>query len=1819
MSKLSFRARALDPSKPMPIYLAEELPDLPEYSAINRAVPQMPSGMEKEEESEHHLQRAICTGLIIPTPEVFEATDSEFYEKYYPTDYKMPKQMIHMQPALNLEQDVPDYDMDSADEQWVNTQNKRLDLDPLKFETMMDRLEKSSGQTVVTLNEAKALLKQDDELSIAVYDYWLNKRLKTQHPLILSVKTETRGNTTPNNPYLAFRRRTEKMQTRKNRKNDESSYEKMLKLRRDLSRAVTLLEMIKRREKIKREQLHLGIEIYEKRYQTQDFNGQLLSEFTANATKASRPAFAPIYSNQYSSHHSTLSGSAGAGTSGSGPYHGPSSSSSHYHHHVGGTSSSKRDSESLSSSRKEKRQYKKRKHKIQKERSSGSSATVTGSSAAGLGSAGVGTGGVGGYHHYQYHPAGTGVGGLGGIAAASGASARGDAAVGAGLSSGTVDPALSSDEEELANLQGTTAPEEEYAYAFRRSKLSQYHRPITKGFGDWPWVSKEENGKADLRYRFALTSLRHPRPRCIGFARRRIGRGGRVIIDRVSTDLDDLWSRLDYKIIESETTPAAAVAMEPEEESIVIPVPSSAGSAALTAPTATATSTSTTVISQMERKWNELESALAANSGGVKRTRQLVIKEETDMDDLFMANFGLARRIKTDGLSEEVEVKQEKCSDERTSAVAAGGTSSSTFVISSNSGSSSSTSVSVNNSENNVIKSEAGGIVTVKQEVLEDYEHMIDNVNNSYRNRISNNSNSNSSSSSSSSNVINSRNNFNQSFSNSINNSLQNRAVSQYQQQLLQQSLRALQQKTTAPGGTSCMSPDASSSSRLNVDTGLDETATSSADSKAIASVYTDLLNDIQSSWLHFRPKTPEPMPLIEDGLLDDDPLFQTDANRIALELQALDAELPGDIFNSTESVYRTKQFALDSLVEPHPLGLEPAAVAKDATDELGIKLETCSNSDNNLSGDSLNDLNLSLSESNEDEKMLDKILQECQIDDMKSLNQTSNFWNGILEDGILNQLETADEAGAGTGADVKEDPLAMNELVSPTPVEGLPVHKVGYCSELVGYDRLANVERYKSKRRKILKRCNYLVGSSFFAVRNPPSEEIFKKLSDSDGHAPLDGEKAEGVEAVPTADPEVKVEEDSDPISATIPADQIKIEPPDELLAACSPSASSQSAPHLQTNTSVPAVGSTYQQHSLSAPQIKLEPLNYLQAVSHTTATASPAAASTSFLITSPSVQVVQPSQATSTVLNPLAAVSSQTTIPVVTAHQHQQQHPLSGQITLTGNTGSASSSGTSTPTSSYIVQHTTPIVLSQQQMQQIATSGGGNIVTVSGNQMAITKQALQQQGQQQQQHIQLQHATHTHQGETYVLTTATPTGQSPLKKQINGPNDKTVKQNVINPKLHTLINQKLAASGQKAGDLSKKQFEMITKALVSQKMIVKSATPANHGTTAATAAAAAQVVQQQQLQQQQQQQQGTSGTTYSTIQNAAGLPITILSATSQNPQQATQNKIILTSSPQLIHQAAGQLMAAAAAASPHGKISINSNLLQQQQQGQQIAQFQTTTDGGQVQTTSGTAGGQQQQNVKFEKAVNMLFDADKNRIVYANIKNSRGQFLAQLNPKVVNIIQPIQQQKLINSVGALQQQQQQQQTATNVQSILGASSGATTIVNSKGGIQRIPAVSIRAQQLQQQHQQQQQQQQSQQQLDSHGTTATVATNSIKFFQVTPAVASAAAASAVNDNNQMTAVTVSSANTATLVVPSSSGTAGSGNNNATAATATAVPTSINITNRALLQSVLCNSAQAVEGEAKGMNRKLVVECKENVNPSEVGKCARMVSNVVVR
>ncbi|XP_058914308.1 enhancer of polycomb homolog 1 isoform X1 [Kogia breviceps] len=488
MSKLSFRARALDASKPLPVFRCEDLPDLHEYASINRAVPQMPTGMEKEEESEHHLQRAISAqqvygekrdNMVIPVPEA--ESNIAYYESIYPGEFRMPKQLIHIQP-FSLDAEQPDYDLDSEDEVFVNKLKKKMDICPLQFEEMIDRLEKGSGQQPVSLQEAKLLLKEDDELIREVYEYWIKKRKNCRGPsLIPSVKQEKRDGSSTNDPYVAFRRRTEKMQTRKNRKNDEASYEKMLKLRRDLSRAVTILEMIKRREKSKRELLHLTLEIMEKRYSLGDYSGEIVSEVMAHRQPV-KPAYSiPVV---------------------------PLTNSSQFKHQeamdVKEFKANKQDKADLI---RPKRKYEKKPRVLPPSAAAAprqaSPAALPAFSAKDL-------------NQYDFP---------------------------------------SSDEEPLSQvLSGSSEAEEENdpdgPFAFRRKAGCQYYAPHLDQTGNWPWTSPSDGGLGDVRYRYCLTTLTVPQ-RCIGFARRRVGRGGRVLLDRAHSDYDSMFRHLDLEMLSS--------------------------------------------------------------------------------------------------------------------------------------------------------------------------------------------------------------------------------------------------------------------------------------------------------------------------------------------------------------------------------------------------------------------------------------------------------------------------------------------------------------------------------------------------------------------------------------------------------------------------------------------------------------------------------------------------------------------------------------------------------------------------------------------------------------------------------------------------------------------------------------------------------------------------------------------------------------------------------------------------------------------------------------------------------------------------------------------------------------------------------------------------------------------------------------------------------------------------------------------------------------------------------------------------------------------
>uniref|UniRef100_A0A8C6M4T3 Enhancer of polycomb homolog n=1 Tax=Nothobranchius furzeri TaxID=105023 RepID=A0A8C6M4T3_NOTFU len=471
MSKLSFRARALDACKPLPVFRCEDLPDLHEYVSINRAVPQMPTGMEKDEESEHHLQRAISAqqvygekrdNMVIPVPEA--ECNITHYESLYPGEFRMPKQLIHIQP-FSLDTEQPDYDLDSEDDTFVNKLKKKMEITHLQFEEMIDRLEKGSGQQPVNLQEAKLLLKEDDELIKEVFDYWNRKRKTCKSgSLIPSVKQEKRDGSSTSDPYVAFRRRTEKMQTRKNRKNDEASYEKMLKLRRDLSRTVTILEMIKKREKVKRELLHLTLEVVEKRNVMPDFGSEVMAEALAQ-----RALVKPVYTIPII----------------------PLSNSNQYRH---------QDHMDMKDYKKpEKAEVVRTKRKYEKKPKISPLSAPQHSGPSVFSPKDL--------NQYDFP---------------------------------------SSDEEPYSQIHsGSSEAEEESdpdgCYAFRRKAGCQYYSPRPDKSGSWPWVSPSEGGIGDLRFRYCPTSLSTPR-HCVGLARRRVGRGGRILLDRAYAGEDGTQS-----------------------------------------------------------------------------------------------------------------------------------------------------------------------------------------------------------------------------------------------------------------------------------------------------------------------------------------------------------------------------------------------------------------------------------------------------------------------------------------------------------------------------------------------------------------------------------------------------------------------------------------------------------------------------------------------------------------------------------------------------------------------------------------------------------------------------------------------------------------------------------------------------------------------------------------------------------------------------------------------------------------------------------------------------------------------------------------------------------------------------------------------------------------------------------------------------------------------------------------------------------------------------------------------------------------------------
>uniref|UniRef100_A0A0K0F6V5 Enhancer of polycomb-like protein n=1 Tax=Strongyloides venezuelensis TaxID=75913 RepID=A0A0K0F6V5_STRVS len=265
----AFRARNIDPNKRMYVYMENELDETTDATA-SRDITRLPTGMEKDEENESHIQEAINARqaytlgekydqkvALIPTRPT-ETIDTEIYESLY---NKIDPGLINKTEYLRLPLSYLFfnsrymYDADEEDYEWLN---QRSYIKINDFENIIETLERESSDTSVCLPEtAENLLKHMPAGIVGeVYDLWLNKRSactsKGCNSLIPKLKTEARKDShNSSNPYICFRRRAERMQTRRNRKCEEENYEKMLYLKNNFKKFDEILKEMEKREKLK--------------------------------------------------------------------------------------------------------------------------------------------------------------------------------------------------------------------------------------------------------------------------------------------------------------------------------------------------------------------------------------------------------------------------------------------------------------------------------------------------------------------------------------------------------------------------------------------------------------------------------------------------------------------------------------------------------------------------------------------------------------------------------------------------------------------------------------------------------------------------------------------------------------------------------------------------------------------------------------------------------------------------------------------------------------------------------------------------------------------------------------------------------------------------------------------------------------------------------------------------------------------------------------------------------------------------------------------------------------------------------------------------------------------------------------------------------------------------------------------------------------------------------------------------------------------------------------------------------------------------------
>lgn len=220
--------------------------------------------------------------LYIPTPETVKS--SLQYEQLYPQVFAQPQTYIRFSSTVEDCTGCP-FSMNSEDAGFLKALNQKRSKSGMhcsedEFEIVMQFFEDiaQSKQPFAAVDNPPVLSFEEFETSFDetvednmrkfakdIYEHWKTQRLENNNHLLMpTLKFETNLETDDSDPYVCFRRR-EVRQIRKTRGRDAQVTEKLKKLRKELEEARYLMTLVKDREYKHRESLALDRQIFEQR------------------------------------------------------------------------------------------------------------------------------------------------------------------------------------------------------------------------------------------------------------------------------------------------------------------------------------------------------------------------------------------------------------------------------------------------------------------------------------------------------------------------------------------------------------------------------------------------------------------------------------------------------------------------------------------------------------------------------------------------------------------------------------------------------------------------------------------------------------------------------------------------------------------------------------------------------------------------------------------------------------------------------------------------------------------------------------------------------------------------------------------------------------------------------------------------------------------------------------------------------------------------------------------------------------------------------------------------------------------------------------------------------------------------------------------------------------------------------------------------------------------------------------------------------------------------------------------------------------------